>query len=145
MELHLMLVNDVRTDGDVAEGTALAAAAFQIEITSHMGGPLDGQTAHRDETFVRTGDVVDGQTEVEVLGVTDETGGEVGDGLRLLGGGGLIGLIHETVLRVNHVAEGEFVPVQTLLLEGGLQSETHAELAGHFQLIRVDHAGRVKD
>ena len=49
MEFHLVLVDDVRADGDVTEGAALAAAAFEVEVSAGVGSPLDGQAAHRDE------------------------------------------------------------------------------------------------
>lgn len=143
VKFHLMLVDDIRADGDIAEGAAFAASAFQIEIASEVRGPFDGQAGDGDESLVWAGHVVDGQTEIEVFCITDEACREVGDGFGLFVGSGFIGLVHETVLGVNHIAKGEFVPIEALLLESGLQGEAHIEFTGDFQLIGVDETGRV--
>lgn len=135
MEFHLVLVDDVRADGNVAEGAAFAAAALEVEVAADMGGPLDGQTAHGDEAFVRAGDVVDRQTEVEVLGIANKTGGEVGHTLRLFLRGSFVRFIHKTVLGINHIAKSEAVPVQTFLLVSRLQCKPHIEFSGNLQLV----------
>ena len=132
MEFHLVLVDDVRADGDVTEGTALAAAALEVEVAADVGCPLDGQTACGDEPFIGTGNVVDSQTKVEVLGVADKTSGEVGDSLGLFLRCSFVCLINETVLGVDHITESEAVPVEAFLLESRLQCKTHVEFTGNF-------------
>ena len=150
VEILLMLVDEVRTDGDIAERSFLFALAFKVKITADVSRPFHGTVVVsfktvRDEALGPEDgdDVVGCHAEIEVRGVTQETGGHVEGVDGQLVGLDFSGLVDDTVFGVDHVAEGESILVEPAVFVGRLQSEAQVEILGHFQFERVHQAGCV--